>query len=85
MPDPGWESFAHGHSCLNYLPSGLLQFTLYGAALEQVPEAAAVTECSGLGNYMHSPISAHYSSFLQTASDASMLPGSIQDIKPFKA
>lgn len=56
MPDPGWESFAHGHSCLNYLPNGLLQFTLYGAALEQPLEVAAVTECSGLGSYMHSSI-----------------------------
>lgn len=61
---------------------GQLQYTLYGASLEEHLEPAAGSKCRGLG----SPLIRAYYIFGLAALVANVLPDSIQDaIKPFMA
>lgn len=44
-------SHAHSHSCDCDLQSGLLQYALLGAVIEDYSEASTLTECGGMDSY----------------------------------
>lgn len=63
----------HTQSCFGHFPSGLLQYSLHGVALEEHPEVSVSTKCNRLVNYGCA------SSFpCYTFAPANLLPGAKQ-------